>query len=198
MLQPVRTTAATATNAVSVAEAKSHCIIDTDDHDTLIGTYIEAAYDRLSGYAGVLGRPILSEGWEIYAYDWPVNDCIRLPFPNVTAVAVKYWDANNTEQTVLSSLYEVLEDRQSSFIHFTDDFTAPAVYDDREDAVTVEFTAGYGASSSDVPAAIRVAMMLMICDWFEHRSNVMEGRGGATPMPAGSERLIEPYRRNRL
>lgn len=196
MLQPVLTSAPTKP-VITIGDVKNHCVVEHPDDDSLITAMIEAARTRLDGYAGVLGRCLVSQNWQVSTNDWPASGCMRLPFPDVSAiVSVKYYDATDVETTVSATLYELLEDHISSFIRFRDDFTDPDVYDDRRDGVQVVFTAGYG-DPKDVPQAIRIAMTMMVCDWYEHRSNVEPGAASTlVPIPAGSEQLLAPYRRN--
>ena len=57
----------------------------------------------------------------------------------------------------------------------------------------IRFTAGYGAPT-DVPAAIRQAMLLLVTQWYEHR----QVTGTGTALPFSVEALLAPYRRVRL
>jgi uncharacterized phiE125 gp8 family phage protein len=59
--------------------------------------------------------------------------------------------------------------------------------------IEIDVTAGYGASSVDVPAPLRRAMMMLIAHWFEHRGIVDDGASADVP-PQGFDALIAPYR----
>jgi uncharacterized phiE125 gp8 family phage protein len=166
MFRPVRTVAP-ANVFVSLDEVKAHCRVDFDDDDAMLSALTQAATDFLDGWAGILGRCLISQTWRVDVYDW-VGD-IRMPFPDVQSVTVKYFDADNAEQTVSSSLYELLEDHRGSFVRFLDAFTEPAIYDDRSDAIQITLVAGYGDNISDVPQAIRQAALLLIGHWYESR-----------------------------
>ena len=54
-------------------------------------------------------------------------------------------------------------------------------------------TAGYGASSVDVPAPLRQAALMLVAHWYEHRGVVGHDQAGNVP-PQGFEALIAPYR----
>ena len=56
----------------------------------------------------------------------------------------------------------------------------------------ITFTAGYG-SPSDVPAAIRQAMLLLISHWYDHRSAIADP--AATPQAVDA--LLLPFRQVR-
>ena len=190
MFRPVRTVAP-ATALVSLDEVKAHCRVDFDDDDAMLGALTQAATDFLDGWTGILGRCLISQTWRIDVYDW-VGD-IRMPFPDVQSVTVKYFDADNAEQTVSSSLYELLEDHRGSFVRFLDAFTEPAIYDDRSDAIQITLVAGYGDNISDVPQAIRQAALLLIGHWYESREAVSAGAMKEVPMAVDA--LTKIYRR---
>ncbi|WP_202948133.1 head-tail connector protein [Sinorhizobium fredii] len=183
-----------AVKPVSLEEARAHLRVDVDDEDTLITALIDAAISYLDGWSGVLGRCLVNQVWKQSLSDWPACRFIRLPFPDVSAATVKYFDAANAEQTVSASLFERLEDERGTIIWFGDEFTYPTVFDDRRDGVLVEFTAGYGASATDVPAALRHAMLLIIGHWYENRESVVIGNAPAA-LPMAFDALIAPFRR---
>lgn len=188
MLAPVRTGPPAA--LLDLTEVKAFCRVDFDDDDTILSALMQAAVDHLDGWSGVMGRCLVEQDWRVDQADW--TDTIRLPFPDVSSVTVKYFDTDNTEQTVASSLYELLTDARGSYVHFLDDFTAPDVYDDRSDAVRVTFTAGFGDADA-VPDAIKIAAMMLVAHWYENREAVaMNVTPNTVPMAVDS--LIAPYR----
>jgi uncharacterized phiE125 gp8 family phage protein len=190
MHRPVLVTPAAAP-VVTWAEANTHLRLDNDtSQQTYVETLISAATAHLAGYSGVLGRCLINETWRQDFDGWS-ND-LRLPFPDVSTVTVKYFDADNTEQTVSSSLYEKLEDARGAFVRFKDDFTSPALNDDRSDPVQVTLVAGYGAAATAVPAAIKAAILLLVAHWYAVREAVGEPMA---ELPLAVAALIEPYRR---
>lgn len=192
MRRPVRVTPA-AVPVVTWAEADTHLRLDGDtSQQTYVEMLVEAATAHLAGYAGVLGRCLVNETWRQDFSDWLASGVLRLPFPDVSGVTVKYYDADNVEQTVASSLYETLEDSRGAYVRFLDGFTSPTVYDDRSDGVQVTLVAGYGAAGSDVPAAIRAAVLLLVGHYYENREAVGEN---SIELPLGVAALVAPYRR---
>lgn len=192
MLKPVRTSAPS-TAPVSVADAKAHCDVTYSDDDDLFTALIEAATAHLDGWTGILGRCLVTQSWQVSFYDWPASGDIRLPFPDVSAItSVKYYDTDNAEQTVSSSLYELIEDERGAIVRFLDSFTSPSVYDDRTDAVNIVFVAGYGAASA-VPGAITTAIKMMVANWYETREATTPQQ--MTEVPMGAQMLLAPYRR---
>ena len=187
-LRPVLVTAP-ATPVITAAEVKAHGAIDTSDDDTMIGVLVNAAIARVDGYTGILGRCLVNQTWRVAIEDWPPYALIRLPFPDVSSItSVTYFDADNVERTVDAANYQRVEDDRGHMVRLVDDFAEPEVYDDRLDAVQVTFVAGYGASASDVPAAIRVALWMLAAHWYSNR----EGQGEIPPHVTS---LLTPYRR---
>ena len=58
----------------------------------------------------------------------------------------------------------------------------------RENAVVVQYTAGYG-DPNDVPAAVQIAMKLIIGHYYEHRCSVVTGTIAAV-LPMGVDALL--------
>ena len=172
MHQPVLV-ADPAVQPITLPEAKAFCRVDWDDEDGLFGSLIADAVEHFDGYAGTLGRCLINQTWRQDFHCWPARGVLRLPFPDVSSVTLKYFDTDNAEQTVSSSLYETLEDARSAYVHLLDDFTAPNLYDDRDDAVQVTFVAGYGAAASDVPADLKTVLKYYVLGLYE-RSDLAE------------------------
>ena len=175
---------------VSLAEAKAHLRVDFTDDDTLISALIDAATAHVDGYTGILARALVTQTWRQDFCDWPGDRVLRLPLAPVASVeSVKYFDAANVETTVAESgNYALLEDARGPYIKFTSDFAAPALYDERDDRIRVTFVAGYG-DPSDVPAAIRAAVLLIVGDLYKNRD------AGETAPNAAATALLTPYRR---
>ncbi|TDQ63576.1 putative phiE125 gp8 family phage protein [Maritalea mobilis] len=192
MLKPVLDTAP-AVKLVSVAEAKANSRVDHSDEDDLIGDLIDAAIAHMDGYAGVLGRCMVNQTWQQKFTTWGGRRCLRLPFPDVSSVTITYFDESNVEQTVSSSLHEIIDDEKSSIVYFKDSFTKPSLYSDMAAPITVEFVAGYGAAASDVPLALKRACLLLVSHWYDHRAAVSELN--LNEVPAAFDALIAPYRR---
>ena len=194
MFVPVQTSAP-AVAIISTADAKAHLNVDTSDDDTLIDSYVAAATERLDGRGGILGRCLITQSWRQDYTAW--DDKMRLPFPDVQSVSsVQYYDSTNTLVTVNSSVYELIEDAGGSYVFFKDAFTEPTLYDDRSVRVQITFTAGYGAAATNIPQPIIHAALLMVGDWYEHRSVAITGAmTNAVPMAAAVSALLAPYKR---
>ena len=63
--------------------------------------------------------------------------------------------------------------------------------------IEIQFTAGFGAAATDVPAPLRQAILLLVAHWYENREPVVAGIA-ATRFPDAVIGLLEPYRMRRL
>ncbi len=195
MLKPVLITPP-AELAVSVAEAKAHLRVEHSDDDTLISAMVKAAIGALDGWTGVLGRCLVTQTWRQDVWDFPGSGDLRLPFPDVSSVTVKYFDGTNVEQTLASGNYELLADARGSLVRQSSTGSWPGVYD-RSDAVRVTFAAGYGGAA-DVPETLKAAIKLMVGDMYRNRETAAAGQISQIPMSTTVDMLIAPYRRMRV
>ena len=173
---------------LTLAEAKQHLRVDLTDEDTLIQTYINAVDAHLDGPAGVLGRALVTQVWDWTLPAFPADE-LRLPLPPVQSVdSISYLDAGGAAQTVAS--WQTYSRHGADFIRPAFGAAWPATRA-VENAVTIRFTAGYGAAAA-VPDAIRAAALLLLGSAFEQRAAEMPA-GLAAANPA-VERLLAPYR----
>jgi len=106
---------------------------------------------------------------------------------------ITYLDMNDTLQTMPAVNY--VSDLSGLLARVTPKFgqvwppTLPQI-----GAVTVSFTAGYGATADDVPPGLVHWMKMRIGTLYEHREEVVSARGvNVTPL-AFVDGLLDPYR----
>jgi uncharacterized phiE125 gp8 family phage protein len=176
---------------VTVAEAKAHLRIEHALDDTYIETLIKAVTAELDGRQGLLRRALITQTWD-YSLPWfPVVRRICVPMPPLQSVtSVKYFDADNVEQTFSSDNYEIIAQDEQGYIALKQSASWPSTYE-REAAVTIRFVAGYGADGSAVPANVRAAMLLRIGELYANRGD--EAVSG--DMSVTVKRLLNPSRR---
>lgn len=190
---PMKLKTAPAIAPLSAAEVKAHLRIDHSEDDLYVDALIGAAVSYLDGYSGILGRCLISQVWELYYDEFPEGP-LQLPLGNVISVdAVEYVDAATGVYVALSDQkYEVDTVPVEGWVVPTAEWPVPM---DTINAVRVTYTAGYGATSASVPAAIRHAMLLMIGDWYEHRNQAVALSVSQMPIAANVNALIAPFRR---
>lgn len=176
---------------VTLTEAKFHCRVTPwrmRYEDTLITAYLNAAVAYLDGYAGILGRCLVTQTWK-QEYD-DFSRCMRLPLLAAGITSIIYTDSGGTAQPAIgASNYELQHDARGSFVRFKDDFSYPGdLYETK--AVAITFTAGYGAAAA-VPASIKAAILLMVAHFYQNR----EATGAEmAAIPLGVDALVAPYR----
>lgn len=192
MLAPVLVTPpASGVYPVTLEEMKVHVgAFDFSDDDDLLTSYIEAATQHFDGYAGVLGRALITQTWR---QDFDAFDCIlRVPLRPVQSIAsVAYYDSSNVLQTLATSVYTLFNDAIGSYVDTQAAQSWPSAYV-RQDAVRVTYVAGYGDNPGDVPAPIRHAIMLLAAHWYENREAVSDK--ALQKIPLGVDALIAPLR----
>lgn len=158
--------------------------------EALVLEYTKAAVAHLDGPSGRLGRCLLTQKWRLTVdHCWP--PIIPLTLPPISAIdAVSYADEDGEEQTLGESAYRVtglgtwLTEVAPAFGE-----TWPAVRWQRE-AITIEFTTGYGTGLEDVPAPILQAIRMLAAHWYLNRSPL----GSGSELPFGFRDLIAPFR----
>ena len=161
---PAIRTSAPSAEPWTLAEVKAHLRVDSNDEDTYIGMLLsaarEAAEDRL-------GRTLCTTSWRL------VLDCfipvIELPNPRaIDVVSVQYVDAVGATQAL--SLAECLVDKISEPARLVPAYgkSWPATQA-RVNAVTVDYTAGYGPDAAAVPMPIRHWILLAVSELYRNR-----------------------------
>lgn len=189
MLAPVLVTPADGA-VVSLDEAKLHMRVDSDEDDALITSLVQSATEHVER---TLDLALLQQDWR---QDFPgFGDRLRLPLRPVdtSTIVVTYRDADDAQQTLATSVYRVATDATGTYVRLASGESWPSTYD-RDDAVSIEFTAGYGDAAS-VPAALKVAILLHVAFLYERREN----HADVTIAPTGAyDMLVWPYRRPKV
>lgn len=172
---------------ISLTEAKAHLHVDASDDDGLITSLVKAATSHLDGWAGILGRALVSQTWELTLDRFPPRE-VRIPLgPLMSVTSIKYDDPDGAEQTLDPSAYDVDRANEPGWALPVNGWpsTARAV-----NAVRVRFISGFGEQGSDVPEAIRLAVILHVKTNYEpNEPAVREGYQRAI------DALVTPFRR---
>ncbi|SDB31561.1 head-tail connector protein [Bauldia litoralis] len=174
---------------VSLADVKAHLRIDGGDEDALLTAAIVSARVHVES---ATRRVLIEQGWRIYYDAWPRRRIVRLPVaPLMSLDAVTIYDAAGDPQVVDAEDYEA--DVAASPARLVLAANAPTPVGRAVNGIEIDVTAGYGATSVDVPAALRQAVLMLVAHWYEHRGAV--GHDLAVLVaPLGFEALIAPYR----
>ena len=172
----------------TTAQAKEFLKVDVTADDTIIDNLIAAATESCQIYTNQYFIDTVvtqySDNWaEFYTlYKSPVSAITH----------VKYYDSDDSQQTLASSNYILDGTSKPARIGISVTGSLPNLAD-RINAVEVKYTVGYGTASTDVPEGIRTAIILTVGNWYENRQSVITGRT-ATELPLSSQYLLDQYK----
>lgn len=179
---------ANTTQLISTADAKLFLKVDINDDDDVINSLVKAATESAQEYTN---RFFLETTLEQYGTTFAdIRNLFKSPVSEITHV--KYYDTDNVQQTLSTSVYQVTPAIEPSTLMLKVDQSYPDVAD-REDAVLVKYNVGYGTATTDVPYAIIQAVYLTIGHWYQNRQEVVVGRI-ATEIPMGAKYLLDQYK----
>lgn len=185
-----------ATTPISLSEVKAFARLDASDtsEDTFLTLLIETAVDYAEKYTK---REFINKTFITYREDWESSfELRRSKLQSITSI--KYYSDASTLNTVSSSLYAHTSDTDFSMVYLLPEnswpsttlYTAPR-------AIEITFVAGYGSSASDVPAALRRALLEHVLVLYENRGGCEDG-SCAELLPKNVKALYKQYRINEI
>jgi len=185
---------------VTTQEGKDHIRIDPSvTEDTYVDTLIQTATDEAQLY---MGRQLITDNFKLHLHEFPPSDDIPIYLPRSPLKAVNevtYTDTDGNIQTWDATKYQVNDKREPGFILPGVDNTYPSSQESKVNAVTIDFDAGYG-TKDDVPELIKKAVLIMVENLYDVRSDYTVGQGFAAsiPMPQLSRFLLDKYKLPRV
>jgi uncharacterized phiE125 gp8 family phage protein len=174
---------------VSLTDAKAHLRLDSDDDDALVTAAITAARVHVEAKTR---RVLIEQGWRVYLDAWPKKRIVTVPVAPLIAIAgVTVFDPTGDPIDVDPGDYEVDTVAVPGRLFLSS--PVPVLVGRAVNGIEIDVTAGYGASSIDVPAPLRQAIMMLVAHWYEHRGAVGHDLAVEVP-PLGFDALIAPYR----
>jgi uncharacterized phiE125 gp8 family phage protein len=161
--------------------------VDHNDEDALILRLVRGAREIAECHTG---RAFITQSWKLLRDDWPssAQRALELPMPPLIAVtAVVARSTSGAETTLSSDGYIVDSASVPGRVVLKETTVLPSDLAEAN-AIAVSFEAGYGANASDVPAAIRTAILELVVHHYELR-----GDAPAQP-PAGALAWLAPFR----
>lgn len=189
-------TGAPSVEPLTAQEVSDFLRIDSPDESTYIDLLIQAARSAAEDYTG---RQLITATWKWYCDEWPVDSdgAIWVPKPNLlTVTSITYVDPEGTTQTWSASEYSVDIVSVPGRITEAYGYTYPTARS-IENAITITYTAGYGATASTVPARLRLGMLHMIAHWYETREPVNIGNI-VNPLPDMGKQLLDEFWHGRI
>lgn len=175
------------TEPVTLTEAKNHLRVEHSEDDTLITGLISAARDWVEKYTN---RFWASADFKLVYDDFPNDDYpMDLSLPDITAVSsIDYLDDNQAAGSISSGTTLDTDRRQLRY-----NTTWPETWQSKAVILTVTAGKDAGASPSEVPEAIKSAILLVLADLYEHRAQQTNMQLYKNP---AAEMLAHPHRVN--
>ena len=155
---------APSTEPVTIAELKSQLRLDGTDQDTMLTSLITSARQGVEKY---LGRALITQIWQAFF------DCfyyeMHLPFaPYQSITHIKYYDSDGNLQTLDSDYYQYDLFSVPARIKEAYGYNFPTTRYEKLNAVEIQYVAGYGDDTTDVPEPIRQLILGIAVDLYEH------------------------------
>jgi uncharacterized phiE125 gp8 family phage protein len=161
---------------ITLAEARDHLRLDatgspaTHEDDGYVELLIQAAREYVEN---ITNRPMVQRQYKLTIPYW--CNVMELPYstPLVSVDSVKYLDINGTQQTLASSIYDVVSDMQPSRIVRAYGQVWPSIRN-VHNAIEITYTTGYAVGSpadyrENIPQALKGAVKMVVADLYENR-----------------------------
>jgi len=179
---------------LTLAEAKLHARIDTDDDDQLLMALITTAREWIEGQTH---RALVTQTWDWHIdWGWPYmqNGVPTLDFPInpvVSVTSITYEDGSSPRPTLDASRYTAVTREHNSYVVPAYGETWPTLRS-VPNAITVRFVAGQAIDA--VPLQLVQALKMLVTHMYERRDLSAEKQ--MVEIPYAVEALISPYRRS--
>jgi uncharacterized phiE125 gp8 family phage protein len=153
---------------------------DIAQDDDLIRLYVSALCEQVERLYSVA---MLTQTVVETHSSFPINgnqEIVLSIRPGQTVSSIQYIDANGTTQTFSSSKYTSYANSKAFFVVPNVDYEWPIDTAIRPDAVRITYTAGYGTSPSNVPAAMRLGILNMVGKMDANREDMIQEKINAS------------------
>lgn len=173
------TTTPPSVEPVSLLEVKLHLRLAVDEtsataynkEDNLLNALIKTAREKVEQYTG---RALITQTKEMYLDRWPDGNSKAIPYPPLLSVtSVKYRPVDSATYVDFTE-YEVDIVSVPGRIVLNPNASWPSDVLHPLNPIEITFTCGYGATATTVPAAIRSAILLMVSDLYENRTDMTD------------------------
>jgi uncharacterized phiE125 gp8 family phage protein len=184
-----------AATPIALAEVKAQCRVTSNDEDALLAAYIRSATEAVEQLSGLR---LLDQTWE-YSIDAFPAHCgwLRLPLaPLLALTSITYLDAQGVAQTLPVTTYLIrgLGSTIPARLVIAPNQQWPTTWHGHG-SVIIRARFGW-PTHNEVPEALRQAVQMLACHWFEQRSTTAAGPdyGPVSHVPFGVRELIEPFK----
>ncbi len=182
------------TEPVTLTEARAYLRMGDDTgQDDVIAALIVSAREYAEN---VTGRALITRTVTAVCDFFPSTRSIELPVgPLVDITSVSYTDTDDV--TTVFTDYTADSFSQTPRIVLNDSADWPSVSLAPVNPISIVYRAGFGSTGSDVPGAIKQAILLLVNHWFENRETAITGVETFS-VPFAAEALLQQWRHARL
>lgn len=166
-------------------------------HDSQLQRLIKAAAQQAVVRSG---RQLLIASYRLTLDCFPSSSGnISLPFPPCASVqSVKYYDSDGVQQTLATTVYKLLADREPAEIALKSGQSWPTVYDEA-DVVEIAYTAGVADTAAelcDEDEWLKQAVLLFVQAYWlrDHGTNIQSALGLYERITKAAEAICEAHR----
>lgn len=184
---------------IDVSYAKDHLKSLVDDDDVLIQSWIAAAAQYFEEQTN---RQIMQATWEYWLDAFPVERKIELPHPPLMSVlSVKYVSSDGSildftggspEAPLWQTKAPTGPHARRGWIEPIEGQSWPTAREE-SGAVRIQFLAGYGDTTGDVPDLIKAALLLLVGQLDRYRSEISDG-ASLQQLPLGLDQMISGFK----
>ena len=178
---------------VGLTEVKAHLRLDHAHEDEYLRPLIQAAVGFVEEY---LGRSLLTQQWRlIWEKEKPYHHHISIPENNICAVYLPYpplREILSVNRLMNTGEKQRIRRHRLEMCHQVPKLVFAYV----PEPVEIEFETGYGDHPSDIPPAIRQALLISVADFYENRDSGRDA-GGLSGHTLVRE-ILDTYRIRRL
>lgn len=175
---------------ITLAEAKEQIRVDIETDDARIRSLIQLAREVVQDMSL---HALITQTWNYTLHTWPAADRFALPLPPLqSVVSIAYKDEDGNNSTFSATSYIVDTDRIPGqvVLAYGESWPGGTLYP--VNAITVQFTCGFGDEGNDVAQRLRQAMLLLIGHWYENREETV-AVGNIQHIPFGVASLLWEY-----
>lgn len=169
---------------VTLDEIKAYLKIEADAEDDLLRAFITTARIHLEH---LTSRHFVTQSWRVLI-EAPIGEQIRMPLQPITML---------TSIALLNAEGDVTDlDNGALAIRSPGDpallFNGKALTLQQGQRLQLDMVTGYGDEPEDVPPPLRLAIKMVVADWFEKR--LVYEPDAAPSLSKAIQSLIAPYR----
>lgn len=162
-------------NLLKIDELNTWLKLSSDSNeDDLVLSLVKAAISTIENICNI---SIFLQTWANYHNDFPLFPVVKIkiyPANVATVTSITYYDEDNAQQTLSTSIYDTDLITQPAYVTLKVDQDYPATYESVNNVV-INFTAGW-ATWALIPSVLKTAIKMTVTHWYENRQPVVIGR----------------------